>query len=93
MNESSSRILEKQSRFVGSLKYLRSHPPISACSVNDNTGYPNIMCFILRKAKEVGSMSSRTDSKPYPPRNMISLTDKGKKVTKHLKEIGEVPEE
>ncbi|MEM4090910.1 MAG: hypothetical protein QXQ46_09265 [Thermoplasmatales archaeon] len=58
--------------------------------MNDADLYPNIMYPSLRKAEKVGPMSSRTDSKPYPPRNIISLTDKGRKVAKKLKEIEEI---
>jgi DNA-binding PadR family transcriptional regulator len=47
----------------------------------------------LRKSKDLGLITSRSDSRSYPPRNMISLTDKGKKVAKHLKEIEEILEE
>ncbi|MEM3830238.1 MAG: hypothetical protein QXP36_13650 [Conexivisphaerales archaeon] len=88
MNESSSRTPEKQSKSIGSMKYLRSYPPISAYSVNDNTDiYPNLMYPSLKKAEELGLISSRTDNKTYPPRNVSFLTDKGKKVAKKLKEI------
>ena len=34
-----------------------------------------------------GLVSTKIDSKKYPPRNYVSLTDKGRKVAKHLKEI------
>ncbi|MEM3908247.1 MAG: hypothetical protein QXZ17_15530 [Nitrososphaerota archaeon] len=58
--------------------------------MNDADVYPNIMYSSLRKAEEVGLMSSRTVSKPYPSRKMISLTDKGRKVAKKLKEIEKI---
>jgi len=32
----------------------------------------------------------RVDNSTYPPRNMISLTDKGREVAEKLKEIKEV---
>ena len=88
MSENPIRVLEKQSGLIRLLIYLLDHQPINVQSVIENTDiYPNIMYASLRKAKDLGLISSRMDNKLYPPRNMISLTDKGKKVAKHLMEI------
>ena len=94
MSENPIRVLEKQSGLIRLLIFLLDHQPINVQSVIENTDiYPNIMYSSLRKSKDLGLIASRTDSKSYPPRNMISLTDKGKKVAKHLKEIEEILEE
>jgi len=42
---------------------------------------------------EYGLVNTRVDSSTYPPRNMISITEKGKKVAEHLKKVEEVLEE
>ncbi len=43
--------------------------------------------------KEFGLIKARIDQSSYPPKNMISLTDKGRKVAKHLKEIEDILKE
>ena len=91
MSENSIRTFEKQSGLIRLLIYLLDHQPINVQSVIESTDiYPNIMYASLKKAKELELVSSRKDSKSYPPRNMISLTEKGRKVAKHLKEIDEI---
>ena len=88
MSENPIRVLEKQSGLIRLLIFLLDHQPINVQSVIESTDiYPNIMYASLRKSKNLGLITSRTDSKSYPPKNMISLTDRGKKVAKHLKEI------
>jgi DNA-binding PadR family transcriptional regulator len=42
---------------------------------------------VLDKLKELGLIKTRIDKSTYPSRNMISLSDRGKKVAKLLKEI------
>jgi len=44
----------------------------------------------LQKAKNLSLISKKYDRSTYPPRNMMSLTDKGRKVTEKLKEIEEI---
>ena len=88
MSENPIRVFEKQSGLIRLLIFLLDHQPINVQSVIENTDiYPNIMYASLRKSKDLGLITSRTDSRSYPPRNMISLTDRGKKVAKLLKEI------
>ena len=41
----------------------------------------------IEKTKELGLVKTRMDSKKYPPRNMVSLTAKGKKFSKKLEEL------
>ncbi len=53
--------------------------------IGTNQGYRS-----LDKARELGLISSRVDNSSYPPKNMISLTPKGKKVAELLKKIEEV---
>lgn len=44
----------------------------------------------VKKAKEMGLVKVRVDNTSYPPKNMISLTDKGKKVADYLIKIDEI---
>jgi len=88
------RVFEKQSGLIRLLIYLVDHEPINIQSVIENTDiYPNIMYASLQKAKKLSLISTKSDRSTYPPRNMISLTDKGRKVAEKLKEIEEVLEE
>jgi len=48
---------------------------------------------VIDKLKELGLIKTRIDRSSYPPRNMISLTDKGRKVAEYLKKIEKVLEE
>jgi DNA-binding PadR family transcriptional regulator len=47
----------------------------------------------LQKAKKLSLISTKSDRFTYPPCNMISLTDNGRKVAEKLKEIEKVLEE
>jgi len=47
----------------------------------------------LQKAKKLSLISTKSYRSTYPPRNMISLTDKGRKVAEKLKEIEKLLEE
>jgi len=44
----------------------------------------------IDKLKELELVKTRTDSSSYPPRYMISLTDRGKRVADYLKKIEKV---
>ena len=41
----------------------------------------------IEKAKELNLVQTMMDRKKYPPRNMVSLTAKGKKFSKKLDEL------
>jgi len=45
---------------------------------------------VIDKLKELELIKTRIDRSSYPPRKMISLTDKGRKVAEKLKEIEEI---
>ena len=48
---------------------------------------------VIDKLKELELIKTRIDRSSYPTRNMISLTDKGRKVAKYLKKIEKVLKE
>ena len=45
---------------------------------------------VIDKLKELELINTRIDRSSYPPRNMISLTDKERKAAEKLKEIEEI---
>ncbi len=52
--------------------------------------YPNPLYASVEKAKELGVITVRRDTSSYPPRNMLNLTQKGKKVAELLKKMDEI---
>ena len=82
------KVFEKQSGLIRLLIYLVDHEPINVQSVIENIDiYPNIMYVFLQKAKKLSLISTKSDHSTYPPRNMISFTEKRSRVTEYLKKI------
>ncbi len=85
--------LEKQSGILRLLLFLNEHDGHMLSDIWDdaeigiNQGYK-----ALKKTGVLGLTTTKIDSKKYPPKNFVFLTDKGKKVAKLLKEIEEVLE-
>ena len=44
----------------------------------------------IKKAKDLKLIEDKIDDTKYPPRTMLSLTEKGKPVAQKLKEIEEI---
>jgi len=81
-------VFEKQSGLIRLLIYLVEHEPINVKSVIVNTNiYSNIMYAFLQKVKKLSLISIKSDRPTHLPRNMISFTDKGRKVAEYLKKI------
>ena len=94
MTDNPIRVFEKQSGLIRLLIYLVDHEPINVQSVIESTDiYPNIMYASLQKAKKLSPINTESYRSTYPPCNMISLTDKGRKVAEKLKEIEKLLEE
>ena len=73
------------------LIYLKDKPPVNVQSIIDDSDiYPNIMYASIRKAKEIALIYDRVDNSKYPPRTILNLTDKGRRVAQKLKEIEEI---
>jgi len=86
--------LEGQKGILRILVYLLDQGEVSIQNITDNTDlYYNIVKKSSSLLREYGLVNTRVDSSTYPPRNMISLTEKGKKVAEHLKKVEEVLEE
>jgi DNA-binding PadR family transcriptional regulator len=84
----SIRILEKQSGILRLIVFLHDKKDYMLSDIWEHAeisvhqGYES-----LAKCKELGLVRSRLDDSKYPPRNLISLTPRGKKVAQKLKEI------
>lgn len=85
------KILEKQSGILRLIVYLSSEGEKPLTEIRDETDIPVHQLYSsIEKAKELGLVKTRIDQDKYPPRNLISLTVKGKKVADKLEEIKNV---
>ena len=82
------KVLEKQSGFLRLLVYLSGKKEKTLTELLDETDIPVHQLYAsIEKAKELGLVKTRIDKKKYPPRNIIEITGKGKKVAMKLREI------
>ena len=82
------KVLEKQSGFLRLLVYLSDKKEKTVTEILDETDIPVHQLYSsIEKAKELDLVKTRMDSRKYPPKNMISLTAKGKKFSKKLEEL------
>jgi len=83
--------LEGQKGILRVLILLKDKGEINYYSIiKESDLYDRVLRLSMEKLKELRLIESRLDSSTYPPRNMISLTDKGRKVAEKLEEIDEV---
>ena len=82
------RELEGQKGILRLLIFLLENGETGYYSIiKESDIYDRVLRLSLERLKGLELIETRVDNTSYPPRNMISLTDKGKKVAKHLKEI------
>ena len=87
------RVFEKQSGLLRLIVFLDEQDEYllskiwADAGISINQGYRSV-----EKAKQMGLIRQKVDASSYPPKNMISLTPKGKKVAELLKKIEEVLE-
>ena len=82
------KVLEKQSGFLRLLVYLLDKKEKALTEILDETDIPVHQLYSsIEKAKELDLVKTRIDSKKYPPRNLVSLTVKGRKFSKKLEEL------
>ena len=87
------KVLEKQSGFLRLLVYLSDKKEKALTEILDDTDIPVHQLYSsIEKAKELDLVKTRMDSKKYPPRNMVSLTTKGKKFSRKLEELTKILE-
>ena len=82
------RLIEKQSGFLRLIDHLNSNGEAAITMIMENTGIPIHQLYSsIDKGKKLGLIETRIDMSSYPNKNMISLTDKGKKIGEKLKEM------
>ncbi|MCL4450482.1 MAG: hypothetical protein M1386_04105 [Candidatus Thermoplasmatota archaeon] len=82
------KVMEKQSGFLRLLVYLYDKKEKALTEILDETDIPVHQLYSsIEKAKEMGLVKTRVDKGKYPPRNMVSLTAKGRKFSKKLEEL------
>ena len=82
------KVMEKQSGFLRLLVYLSDKKEKALTEILDETDIPVHQLYSsISKAKELDLVKTRVDSKKYPPRNLVSLTVKGRKFSKKLDEL------
>ena len=82
------KVLEKQSGFLRLIHYLgeNGEKPLTEIMEKAEISVHQLYSSI-EKAKELNLVQTMMDRKKYPPRNMVSLTAKGKKFSKKLDEL------
>lgn len=85
---------EGQKGTIRLLLYLYGKEEVSLSIILKETDiYDRIFWKSSSILKANGLLTTRVDNTSYPPKNMVSLTTKGKRVSKMFKEINEVLEE
>ena len=73
------------------LLILENENKLNFQSFIDDKGISSTTLYrTLATLKELDLITTTIDKSSYHPQNVISLTEKGKKVAKHLKEIEEI---
>ena len=82
------RILEGQAGNLRVIIFLSGTGETNFQSIVDELPLTGRSLYaVIGKLKGLELIKTRIDKSSYPPRNMISLTDKGRKVARLLKEI------
>lgn len=83
--------LEGQKGLLRILVFLLEHGETNFQKIIDESNlYDRIVRNSLPILKDSGLVSTRIDNTSYPPKNMISLTEKGKHVASKMKEIEDI---
>ncbi|MHB1708747.1 MAG: hypothetical protein ACYCT2_04645 [Thermoplasmataceae archaeon] len=87
------KVLEKQSGFLRLLIHLYVNGEKQITEILDDTNIPVHQLYAsIEKGKDLGFVSATVNSSKYPPRSIISLTGKGKKVAEKLADILKIME-
>ena len=85
------RLIEKQSGFLRLIHYLYDNGETQITGIMENSGIPIHQLYSsIEKGKTLGLIKTRIDNASYPNRNMVDLTDKGKKMGQKLVEMVEL---
>lgn len=87
------KVLEKQSGFLRLISYLYDSGELPLTSILKETEIPVHQLYSsIEKARELKLVKTRIDRKTYPAKNLVSLTEKGKKLGEEIKEIVKIIE-
>ncbi|MHB1708466.1 MAG: winged helix-turn-helix transcriptional regulator [Thermoplasmataceae archaeon] len=86
-------LLEGQKGILRLLMFLDERGELNVQRIIDESElYDRIIKNSARALEKGGLIAQHVDSSSYPPKNMLSLTEKGHKVAAKLKEIEEILE-
>lgn len=81
-------VFEKKSGILRLILFLEENGETMLSSIWPNAGIPVHQGYgSLSSLKDLGLVAVRVDNSAYPPKNMVSLTEKGKIIAEKLKEI------
>jgi len=87
----SLKVLEKQSGFLRLIYYLGENGEKTVTEIIEEADIPVHQLYAsIEKALQLKLVKRRIDATSYPNRNMISLTRRGKELSKKLEEITEL---
>ena len=82
------KVLEKQSGFLRLLVYLSDKKEKTLTEILDETDIPVHQLYSsIQKGKELGLLNTKIDERKYPNRNLVSLTQRGKKAAQKIEEL------
>ena len=81
-------MIEKQSGFLRLLLYLDEQGEQSITKILDGSGIPVHQLYAsIEMARNWKLVSSRIDKSSYPNRNLIGITEKGRKVALFIRKL------
>jgi len=84
----SLKVLEKQSGFLRLIYYLGENGEKTVTEIMEGADIPVHQLYAsIEKALQLKLVKRRIDATSYPNRSIISLTGRGKKLSKKLEEI------
>ena len=85
------KVLEKQSGFLRLIVFLSREGEKALTSILRGTDIPVHQLYSsIEKAKELRQVNTRVYNASYPARSLVSLTDKGKKLSEKINEMMEL---
>ena len=85
------RVMEKQSGFLRLMVFLSKEGEKPLTLILKETDIPVHQLYSsIEKAKELRLVNTTVDNASYPARSLVSLTDKGKKLSEKINEMAEL---
>ena len=82
------REIETQSGFLRLIDYLNDNGESMLTQIRDDRAIPIHQLYdSIEMAKKLKLIKTRIDNAKYPPRNLISITEKGRELAVKIKEI------